>query len=99
VLTAKPTRTNLTPLQREIITTIKNNDNIIIALADKGLSPVGVDIEQYIEWGLQHLHDRTTYSLLSEQAAQQASQDLFQQIYTWTLTHRKTLGDETVTYI
>jgi hypothetical protein len=59
-LTSKPTRTNLTPLKREIITTIKNNENVIIVSADKGHSPVGFDIEQNIEWGLQRRHDWTT---------------------------------------
>ena len=41
--------------------------NIIIALADKNLGPVGVDTEKYIRWALnKHILDTNTYVLETE---------------------------------
>jgi hypothetical protein len=55
-LRPKRTRSNLTPFQQKLLSDIKSNPTIVIANADKGLGPVGVNKEQYVAWGLQHPH-------------------------------------------
>jgi hypothetical protein len=37
-----------------------------MAQADKNLGPVGIDIEEYIKLGLEHLLDTSTYKVLTE---------------------------------
>jgi hypothetical protein len=65
-----------------------NNKNVIIAHADKNLGPVGVDANQYSQWGLQeHLLDPTTYQLISEEDAKIAANELYTTIYQWTQKH------------
>ncbi len=46
-------KSNLTKFQAGILKKICNNKNVIIAHANKNLGPVGVDTEQYIQWGFQ----------------------------------------------
>ena len=61
---------------------------MIIAHVDKNLSPVGVDAEQYIRWGLQeHLLDPTMYQLILEEDAKIAANELYTTIYQWTGRH------------
>ena len=97
----KPTRTpsNLTRQQQYLLNEIKHNKNITILTADKGLGPVGVDTKQYIQWALAHLTDTSTYTLLTENDANTASAQLYQQIVDWTIQHHKTIGTDTIKYI
>jgi hypothetical protein len=75
-------KSNLTKFQAGILKKMCNNKNVIIAHANKNLGPVGVDTEQYIQWGLQeHLLDPTTYQLISEEDAKIAANDLYTTIY------------------
>ena len=48
---------------------------------------------------LQHLHDTTTYTLLTKQEASNAANHLYHQIFQWTRDHRQTLDTDTVNYI
>ena len=41
-------KSNITKFQATILQSIRENENIIIAHADKNLGPVGVDTIQYI---------------------------------------------------
>ena len=90
---------NLSTTQQRILRDLRTNDNIVILSADKGLGPVGVTRTKYIEWGMTHLNDITTYSHISNEEAHRASDDLYHQIFQWTRKHRSALGDSTTEYI
>jgi hypothetical protein len=57
----KQSTPNLSPSQQKILRELRNNKNIVILNADKGLGPVGVTTQQYVTWGLKHILDKTTY--------------------------------------
>ena len=97
--TQKPHKPNLTPFQRKLLKQLQDNKEIIITSADKGLGPVAIDTKQYIEMGLTHLLDPTTYTILSETQAYSDTADLRQQIFAWTQKHNRTLGTNVVNYI
>jgi hypothetical protein len=78
---------------------IKTNPNIIIASADKGLGPVGMDTSQYIDWGMSHLADTSTYEIISENTALADATSLRKEIFQWTRDYRENLTDEIVHYI
>jgi hypothetical protein len=81
-------KSNLTRFQDCIFEKICNNKNIMIALVDKYLSPVGVDAKQYFQWGLQeHLLDPTAYQHILEEDAKTAANELYTTIYQWTWKH------------
>ena len=90
---------NLTPHQRQLLTSLQENKSIIIANADKNLGPVGIDVEKYIKMGLDHLLDPTTYELLTESQAERDIDDLWKEIHAWTVRHRSSLPDDTVNFI
>ena len=71
----------------------------MILSADKGLGPVAVTRDKYIEWGMTHLNDTTTYTHISTEQAQTAAHDLYQRIFQWTRKYRADLGDNTTVYI
>jgi len=95
----RKTTPNLTRLQFKLLKQIKQNANVTILSADKGLGPVGVDTKQYIEWALKHLLDTTTYTILPENQATADSNTLYNVIFQWTIKHRQSLGDDTTRYI
>jgi len=95
----KRTPSNLTSLQRTLLKQLKNNKEITILSADKGLGPVGVTTIQYITWGLNHLTDSSTYTFLSAEQAHKDCEALYTAIYQWTCRHRTALTDDTVKYI
>ena len=71
-------KSNMTKFQATILQFIRENENVIIAHADKNLGPVGVDTSQYIHWALdEHLLDATTYQQVSEDDALQCTSDLY----------------------
>ena len=93
------TKPNLSRLQSTTLKQLKNNDNITILSADKGLGPVGVDTKQYIEWGLTHLLDTKTYSILQQDQATAESEHLYHVICQWICKYRSQLGDDATRYI
>jgi hypothetical protein len=52
ILTRRRGRPNLTKFQRGVLGKIRDNHDVIIAHADKGLGPVGVETSKYIRWAL-----------------------------------------------
>lgn len=99
VFVRRRTTPNLTRVQQRILRDLRANNNIIILSADKGLGPVGVTRDKYIEWGMMHLNDATTYSHITNEQAQVATHDLYHRIFQWTRKHRSDLGDNTTNYI
>jgi hypothetical protein len=90
---------NLTPHQRQLLTSLQRNELVIITNADKNLGPVSIDVEHYIKLGLDHLLDPSTYELLTEDQANQDIDVLWQDIYAWTVHHCSSLPDDTVNFI
>jgi len=79
---------DLTKFQVGILKKICNTKKIIIAHTVKNIGPVGVDIKQYIRWGLQEqLLDLKTYQLLSEEKAKIAANQPCSTIYQWGRKH------------
>jgi hypothetical protein len=72
---------------------------VIIASADKNLGPVGVDTEDYIKMGLDHLLDPFTYTLLTKEQAVKDIDKLRVDIFSWTISHRQSLSDDAVNFI
>ena len=95
----KQSTPNLSPSQQKILRELRNNKNIVILNADKGLGPVGVTTQQYVTWGLKHILDKTTYTLLSEINALNACETLYREIFQWTCTNRKDLETDTINFI
>lgn len=93
------TPSNLSNAQQRILDDLQSNSNIVILSADKGLGPVAVTREKYIEWGMAHLNDATTYTHISNEQAQTAAHDLYHTIFQWTRKYRSDLGDNTTIYI
>jgi hypothetical protein len=60
---------NLTPHQQQLLASIQENQSVIIVQAEKNLGPVGIDVEDYIKLGLEHLLDTLTYKMLTETQA------------------------------
>jgi hypothetical protein len=90
---------NLTHHQQQLLTSLQENESIIIANADKNLGPVGIDMKHCIKLGLDHLLDPSTYELLTKEQADNDIQDLWSAIYAWTVRHHRLLPDDTVNSI
>jgi hypothetical protein len=90
---------NLTPHQQQLLSSIQENQSVIIAQADKNLGPVGIDVEDYIKLGLEHLLNILTYKILTEAQAARDIQELQEEIYSWTICHRCSLSDNVVNFI
>lgn len=65
----KKGRSNLTTFQEQLLKSLQADNNIVFALSDKGLGPVAVTLDRYIQDGLKHLQDSTTYEIISEEQA------------------------------
>ena len=96
--TRKQITPNLSPSQRQILINLQKNKDIVILSAD-GLGPVGVSTKQYVDWGLEHLLDTSTYTLLSESTALKDCNTLYHSIFQWTRKYRKDIGTDTTKYI
>ena len=69
-------RFNLHPLQRKAIGELNKNPNIVIYPSDKGLGPVAVDRQTYIQQVLkEHLCNKNNYVQLSADEAHEALED------------------------
>ncbi len=90
---------NLTPHQRQLLASLQEKESVIIANTDKNLGPVGINVEQYIKLGLDHLLDTSTYELLTESQADQDIDDLWKEIHAWTVCHHSSLPNDTVNFI
>jgi hypothetical protein len=56
---------NLNKFQKKMLSKISDNQEVIIAHTDKGLSPVGIDTSKYIRWAFKdHLLEATTYTIV-----------------------------------
>jgi hypothetical protein len=84
LLPKKRGKPNLNNFQRGVLKKISNNHNVVIAHADKGLGPVGIELPKYICWALDgHLLNKTTYSIIPKEQALRDALTLYKNIATW----------------
>ena len=73
---------------------------MIIAHADKGLGPVGVETSKYIRWALEdHLLDEKTYIIVPEEQALEDAWKLYDDIHAWVSTYSMELSDDAQKFI
>ena len=65
-LLENPRRSNITHLEKEALTSLTNNDTIVIKPADKGGAIVVMNRKDYIAEGLRQLDDKKFYQRLEE---------------------------------
>ena len=80
-------RSNFTTFQEKLFQRLRDDDSIDFALADKGLGPVAVNLDRYIQDGLIHLKDSDTYEIISEEQAFKEARELYNTIFDWTSKH------------
>ena len=81
IFTRRHSPSNLSPTQQKILKQLRDNKDIVILSADKGLGPVGVNTKQYIAWGMKHITDETTYSIISSEQAHMEANELYNSIF------------------
>jgi hypothetical protein len=84
LLSKKQGKPNLNNFQRGVLKKIRNNHNVVIAHANKGLGPIGIELPKYIRWALdEHLLNKTTYSIVPEEQAFHDALTLYKNVATW----------------
>jgi len=83
VFKAKPGRPNLLPHQRQLLKDLRNDKNLIIANTDKGLGPCAIELHRYIDFGLNHLQDASSYRIISTDEAKRKTRALKAAIEEW----------------
>ena len=91
--------TNLTPFQQRIFKTLTHDDSIIYAHSDKNLGPVAIELTRYVQDGLSHLSDSSTYTLLTETEALQEDNELRASILQWCTHYYKQVPLQVRKYI
>jgi hypothetical protein len=81
VIVKRQGKQNLNPHQQLLLSSIQENQSVIIAQADKNLGPVEIDVKDYIKLGLEYLLDTSTYKMLTEAQAEGDIQVLGKEIY------------------
>ena len=73
---------------------------MIIAHADKGLGPVGVETSKYIRWALEdHLLDERTYTIVPKEQALEDTGKLHNNIQAWVSKYLTELSDDARKFI
>ena len=62
----KKARSNISKFQKGLLDLLRNDNDHIVAVADKGLGPVWVERPRYIKDALVHLANPETYEIISE---------------------------------
>ena len=98
-----PPSRNLSRIQYKTLLELKNNQNIIILLADKNLGPVVMERKTYIQRVLtDHLSDTTTYLQLNPNAAKYHMDDIKDQLQSLlssrSITAQSSLTHDELTY-
>ena len=99
LFTPRNVKDNLSPFQRGLLSTIAENDNIIIASADKGLGPVAVEMPWYVKRGLKFLANPKAYCLLTEEQALLDATKLKREILDWISRYRDALTDDEAKFL
>lgn len=84
----RPGQPNLRPYQRKTLRTIRKDEEVIVANADKGLGTCTVKYGQYVGDALVHLKNEDTYEQLTEAEALAAADNTCTMIVEWCKKHR-----------
>jgi hypothetical protein len=83
-----------------MLSKICGNQDVIIAHADKGLGPVGIEMSKFIRWALKdHLLNTTTYTIVPEDQALRDAVQLYNNILLWTATYSEEISPEAQEFI
>ena len=67
----RPTKSNMLPFQRNLLTELRQNKKFVVFSADKNLGPCIIERQEYVKHALNdHLRDQTTYQRLTKNNAQ-----------------------------
>jgi hypothetical protein len=80
---SRRTNSNLCLHEKKLLKEFSDDEMLVIALADKGLGPCAVTLEQYILDALKHLGDESTYDILDEDTARSALGNISEDIWQW----------------
>ena len=69
----KKAKSNISKFQKGLLHLLCNDDDHIVAVADKGLGPVWVETPRYIKDALVHLANPEMYQIISEAQGRQDS--------------------------
>ena len=86
-------------MQLRLLERLTENDKIVYTNRDNGLGIAAVELYKYIQWGLKHLRDPSTYEIIPEEKAWTEVRELKKEIYHWTVKHRASISDDAVSYI
>ena len=81
----KKARSNISKFQKGLLDLLRNDDDHIVAVADKGIGPVWVETPRYIRDALVHLANPETYQIISEAQGRRDSWALKWKIFEWTI--------------
>ena len=90
----RTSKMNLTLHERKLLEDIKADHSLVIALSDKGLGPCAVKLTRYIQDGLVHLEDDSTYIILSDDEAKREVLSLSVSIKEWVAKYRAHMEGE-----
>ena len=83
VSSSKPGRPNLLPSQKQLLRDLRDDKNLVIANTDKGLGPCAIELHRYINFGLNHLLDSSSYRIISTNEARLKTRALNAAIDEW----------------
>jgi hypothetical protein len=90
---------NLLPFQERVLSELAADRNLLFPDTDKGLGPCAVTYEQYVQDGLKHLNDATTWAPITADEAAALAVSLEAQVESWLETHDLALSEMETKYI
>ena len=99
IFRCKQARSNLLPLQQDLLDTLPSHPTYLFPESDKGLGPCAVKFIQYIEDVLVHLCNEDVYKRLSEEEAQLHADVLRTDILDWLEEYRRVIGKHAYKFI
>lgn len=91
---------NLSPPQRRLLLTFKQEQNIITVNTDKGLGIARIEYERYVRDAFKHhFNDKTTYRFISSADAAAQADEIRDKVDEWLMVYQKSIGKPAVQYI
>ena len=97
---SRKVKTNLSPPQRRLLLSFKQEQNIITVNTDKGLGIARIEYERYVRDAFtHHFSDATTYQQISSADAAAQADEIRDKVDEWLMVHQRSIGKQAVTYI
>ena len=90
---------NLLPLQKRLLSSLKQHPKLLFPETDKGLGPCCVTYDQYIEDALIHLNNKEIYRRISHEEADLAVHKVKTNINSWLSRFHDIVGKNVSSYI